>query len=72
MHAREREMSDYSQRQAEKNTGSKKEYAAWVAQLSPADNGSAPVGFNGDIAESPPASEEPDLWDVCDSPEPSR
>lgn len=77
-------MTDYAQRQAAKNARYEKDYAAWVAGLSPAErrqlselgldrplpseNGSAHVGLNGDIAESPLASEEPDFADALDAP----
>ena len=80
-------MSDYRTRQAQRDAQHQKDYATWVAGMTPkerarlgdlgldrplpADYGSLHSGMNGDIAESPLASEEPDIEELIEPPAPA-
>jgi len=80
-------MNDYRTRQAQRDAQHSKEYAAWVAGLSPKerarlaacgvdrplppDYGSLYSGMNGDIADSPLASEDPDIEELIEPPVPA-
>lgn len=85
MSAMEREVNGYAARQVAKDARYEREYSAWIANLPPeerrkladlgldrpmpANNGASHCGLNGDIAESPVASERHDVADLVDEPE---